>query len=86
MGQILYNGPYDPQYHEPTTPPYENFTVQVPSSASAGTALIGVAHVTLIGVCCQLYSLSPLALTLSSVSQAGYFPYLEVLNTTLTVS
>lgn len=66
MGQILYNGPYDPQYHEPTTPPYENFTVQVPSSASAGTALIGVAHVTLIG--------------------AGYFPYLEVLNTTLTVS
>ncbi|KIM57491.1 hypothetical protein SCLCIDRAFT_130440 [Scleroderma citrinum Foug A] len=66
MGQILYNGPFDPQYHESMTPPYENFTVQVPSSAAAGTALIGVVHVTLIG--------------------ASYYPYMEVLNTTLTVS
>jgi hypothetical protein len=49
MGNILYNGQFNPQYHEPYLPPYQNFTVQVPSSFS-GTALIGVAHVTLIGV------------------------------------
>jgi hypothetical protein len=50
MGQILYNGPFNPQYHETYNPPYENFTVQVPSNIASGTALIGVAHVTLIGV------------------------------------
>ncbi|KAF9220108.1 hypothetical protein BS17DRAFT_353969 [Gyrodon lividus] len=49
MGQILYNGPFSPQYHEFYNPPYQNFTVQVPSTAAKGTALIGVAHVTLIG-------------------------------------
>jgi len=49
MGRILYNGPFDPQYHEPYNPPYENFTVQIPSNM-VGTALIGVAHVTLVGV------------------------------------
>ncbi|KAF8552459.1 hypothetical protein OG21DRAFT_1511485 [Imleria badia] len=49
MGTILYNGPFNPQYHEPYLPPYQNFTVQIPSSFTAGTALIGVAHVTLIG-------------------------------------
>ena len=50
MGQILYNGPFNPQYHETYNPPYENFTVQVPSNIASGTALIGVAHVTLVGV------------------------------------
>lgn len=49
MGQILYNGPFNPQYHETYNPPYENFTVQIPSSITAGTALIGVAHINLIG-------------------------------------
>ncbi|KAN0076699.1 hypothetical protein V8E55_010554 [Tylopilus felleus] len=49
MGTILYNGPFDPQYHEVYLPPYQNFTVQVPSSFTTGTALIGVAHVALIG-------------------------------------
>ncbi|KAI6043337.1 hypothetical protein EDC04DRAFT_2866349 [Pisolithus marmoratus] len=48
MGQILYNGPFDPQYHGPTTPPYENFTVQIPSSVGKGPAKIGVIHLTLI--------------------------------------
>ncbi|KAG6329264.1 hypothetical protein ID866_9824 [Astraeus odoratus] len=66
MGVILYNGPFNPQYHETTLPPYENFTVQIPTSASTGTGLVGVAHVTLIG--------------------AGYYPYLEVLNTTVNVA
>lgn len=50
MGQILYNGPFNPQYHETYNPPYENFTVQIPSSIASGTALLGVAHVTLVGV------------------------------------
>ncbi|KAH7929598.1 hypothetical protein BV22DRAFT_1029212 [Leucogyrophana mollusca] len=49
MGDILYNGPFAPVYHEPQNPPYQNFTVQIPSSFQNGTALIGVAHVTLIG-------------------------------------
>ncbi|KAI6040566.1 hypothetical protein EDC04DRAFT_2602353 [Pisolithus marmoratus] len=48
MGQILYNGPFDPQYHGPTTAPYENFTVQIPSSVGKGPAQIGVIHLTLI--------------------------------------
>ncbi|KAF9242048.1 hypothetical protein BU15DRAFT_60559 [Melanogaster broomeanus] len=65
MGQILYNGPFDPQYHESYNPPYQNFTVQIPATAATGTALIGVAHVTLVG--------------------AGLYPWLEVLNQTVTV-
>ena len=50
MGTILYNGPFTPVYHEPYLAPYQNFTVEVPSSFETGTALIGVVHVTLIGV------------------------------------
>lgn len=49
MGQILYNGPFDPQFHETTFYPYENFTVQIPSSIASGTALLGVVHVALVG-------------------------------------
>jgi len=66
MGQILYNGPFDPVYHEVYNPPYQNFSVQVPANAPAGTALIGVAHVTLVG--------------------AGLYPYMEVLNQTVSVA
>lgn len=66
MGRILYNGPFNPQYHENYNPPYENFTVQIPSNAASGTALLGVAHVTLVG--------------------AGYSPFLETLNRTITIS
>ncbi|KAH7910752.1 hypothetical protein BJ138DRAFT_1152219 [Hygrophoropsis aurantiaca] len=49
MGQILYNGAFAPAYHEPGTPPYQNFTVQIPSTLADGTALIGVTHVALVG-------------------------------------
>ncbi|KAJ5368711.1 uncharacterized protein N7496_008471 [Penicillium cataractarum] len=49
MGTILYNGPFKPEYHESPTPPYQNFTVTVPSSFTAGNAQINVAHATLIG-------------------------------------
>lgn len=48
MGQILYNGPFDPQYRDPTSAPYENFTVQIPSGMEKGLAQIGVIHLTLI--------------------------------------
>ncbi|KAG0709263.1 hypothetical protein DFH29DRAFT_978825 [Suillus ampliporus] len=65
MGHILYNGPFNPQYHETYNPPYQNFTVQIPSNF-AGTALLGVAHVTLVG--------------------AGFYPSLETLNRTITIS
>jgi hypothetical protein len=50
MGTILYNGPFDPVYHESSQPPYENFTVTVPESAAKGKGQINVAHATLIGV------------------------------------
>ncbi|PLB50737.1 hypothetical protein P170DRAFT_435919 [Aspergillus steynii IBT 23096] len=49
MGQILYNGPFKPVYHEHSLPPYENFTVTVPDSVASGEAVIGVAHVSLVG-------------------------------------
>ncbi|KAJ5655104.1 hypothetical protein N7490_002107 [Penicillium lividum] len=49
MGSILYNGLFDPVYHEAYLPPYQNFTVTVPLSFAAGQAQINVAHATLIG-------------------------------------
>ncbi|KAG8219112.1 hypothetical protein J3R82DRAFT_5009, partial [Butyriboletus roseoflavus] len=50
MGTLLYSGPINPQFHETYLPPYQNFTVQVPSSLPAGTAMIGVDHMALVGV------------------------------------
>jgi hypothetical protein len=50
MGTILYNGAFKPEYHETSLPPYENFTVTVPSDFAVGNAQINVAHATLIGV------------------------------------
>ncbi|KAJ5514393.1 hypothetical protein N7463_003945 [Penicillium fimorum] len=49
LGTILYNGPFNPQYHEPSLPPYENFTVTVPDSAILGKSQVNVAHAALIG-------------------------------------
>ncbi|KAL2842898.1 hypothetical protein BJY01DRAFT_199413 [Aspergillus pseudoustus] len=49
LGTVLYNGPYDPEYHEVGNQPYENFTVTVPETLQTGRAIIGVAHATLIG-------------------------------------
>ena len=55
LGSILYNGPYNPQYH-PEDPnrensQYQNFSVEVPPTFTAGeqVALIGT-HLNLIGV------------------------------------
>lgn len=50
MGSILYNGQFHPVYHESSQPPYQNFTVIIPSSLASGEAQINVAHATLIGV------------------------------------
>ncbi|KAJ5168937.1 uncharacterized protein N7482_004531 [Penicillium canariense] len=49
MGSILYNGPFKPVYHETSRPPYQNFTVSLPSGFAPGNAQINVAHATLIG-------------------------------------
>jgi hypothetical protein len=50
MGTILYQGPFDPQYHESDQPPYQNFTVTLPNLIAAGDAQINVAHAALVGV------------------------------------
>ncbi|KIO04218.1 hypothetical protein M404DRAFT_143588, partial [Pisolithus tinctorius Marx 270] len=62
LGQVLYNGSFSLEYHELTSPPYKNFTVEVPNTAPDRTALIRVVRVTLVG--------------------AGYYLYMEALNTT----
>ncbi|KGO71948.1 hypothetical protein PITC_026680 [Penicillium italicum] len=49
LGTILYNGAFNPVYHEYNLPPYENFTVTVPASATLGKSQINVAHAALIG-------------------------------------
>ncbi|KAI1832367.1 hypothetical protein CBS147337_6625 [Penicillium roqueforti] len=58
MGSIFYNRLFDPVSHETYLPPYQNFTVTVPSSFAAGQAQVNVAHTALIGVTldyrCQL--------------------------------
>lgn len=50
LGTVLYNGLFDPVYHETSLPPYENFTVKVPTDLKKGKAQINIAHATLIGV------------------------------------
>ncbi|KAJ5645374.1 hypothetical protein N7507_011385 [Penicillium longicatenatum] len=49
MGTVVYNGKFNPVYHETYLPPYQNFTVTVPSSFKAGNAQVNVAHATLVG-------------------------------------
>ncbi|KDQ54518.1 hypothetical protein JAAARDRAFT_38192 [Jaapia argillacea MUCL 33604] len=51
LGNVLYTGPYNPQYS--TTPdgkpPHQNFTVEVPTSFITGPATLSVTHFSLIG-------------------------------------
>ncbi|KAF5317566.1 hypothetical protein D9619_013213 [Psilocybe cf. subviscida] len=51
LGNILYNGPYKPQFHSDAVgkPPHQNFTVTVPSTIEKGNAQLVVYHVALIG-------------------------------------
>ncbi|KAJ4485778.1 hypothetical protein J3R30DRAFT_1407151 [Lentinula aciculospora] len=51
LGEILYQGPFNPQYATPpgTLPPHQNYSLQIPASFAAGKATLGVAHFSLIG-------------------------------------
>ncbi|GJE93121.1 hypothetical protein PsYK624_092800 [Phanerochaete sordida] len=53
VGQVLYNGPYSPQYHPETgggRPPYQNFSVPLPASLVPGDQVALIAtHVDLVG-------------------------------------
>ncbi|KAJ7434517.1 hypothetical protein B0H11DRAFT_1757567 [Mycena galericulata] len=70
IGQILYNGPYDPEFRTgpglPNKPPYQNFTVAIPASAPTGPAQISVTHFGLVG--------------------AGFEPFVQSLNVTVNVN
>ncbi|KAH7929625.1 hypothetical protein BV22DRAFT_1029249 [Leucogyrophana mollusca] len=49
LGQILYQGSYNPQFGSGSDDLYEDFSVQIPASIAAGEAQLGVAHFYLIG-------------------------------------
>ncbi|KAI0326895.1 hypothetical protein GY45DRAFT_54352 [Cubamyces sp. BRFM 1775] len=52
LGNVVYAGPYNPQLvqgQEAWKPPYQNFTVTVPSTFEDGQVSLGVAHFSLIG-------------------------------------
>ncbi|KAJ7080584.1 hypothetical protein B0H15DRAFT_953455 [Mycena belliarum] len=52
IGSILYNGPYDPEFHTNVSfskPPHQNFTVTVPPAARKGVAQLSVTHFSLVG-------------------------------------
>ncbi|KAF5383928.1 hypothetical protein D9757_007404 [Collybiopsis confluens] len=51
LGTILYNGPFKPQFSEPSNglPPHENFSVAIPATFTKGRAQFGVVHVALGG-------------------------------------
>ncbi|KAJ6629323.1 hypothetical protein B0H10DRAFT_1776580 [Mycena sp. CBHHK59/15] len=52
IGTLLYNGPYDPEFHTNVSfskPPHQNFTVTIPASAPNGEAQLSVTHFSLIG-------------------------------------
>ncbi|CRG90985.1 [NU+] prion formation protein 1 [Talaromyces islandicus] len=48
MGTVLYQGGFDPEFHNGVQPPYQNFTVEIPNEIS-GLAMLGVAHFSLVG-------------------------------------
>ena len=53
FGNILYNGPLNATYQTNPPdhkPPHQNFTLTVPANVGAGTAVLTVYHVSLIGV------------------------------------
>ncbi|KAJ3844914.1 hypothetical protein EV361DRAFT_944008 [Lentinula raphanica] len=51
LGEILYQGSFNPQYSSPpgALPPHQNYSLQVPASFAAGQAILGVAHLSLVG-------------------------------------
>ncbi|KAJ5710425.1 hypothetical protein N7488_004581 [Penicillium malachiteum] len=49
LGTLLYHGSFDPEFHDGSQPPYENFTITVPSTFAAGNAQVNVAHLSTYG-------------------------------------
>ncbi|KAF3402998.1 hypothetical protein DPV78_003654 [Talaromyces pinophilus] len=49
MGTVLYNGPFDPQFHETYLPPYQNFSLEIPEGAATDNGIVTVAHFSLVG-------------------------------------
>ncbi|KAJ3909361.1 hypothetical protein F5879DRAFT_83510 [Lentinula edodes] len=51
LGEILYQGPFNPQYATPpdSLPPHQNYSLQVLASFAVGRATLAVAHLSLIG-------------------------------------
>ncbi|KZP33004.1 hypothetical protein FIBSPDRAFT_924977 [Athelia psychrophila] len=49
LGSIMYAGNYTPQSHEPYKPPYQNFTLALPNGTQAGSSILNVAHLFLLG-------------------------------------
>ncbi|KAJ7263045.1 hypothetical protein C8J57DRAFT_1334526 [Mycena rebaudengoi] len=52
IGNILYNGPYDPEFHtniSVSKPPHQNFSVTIPAAAPSGKAQLSVTHFSLVG-------------------------------------
>ncbi|KAJ5584280.1 uncharacterized protein N7459_004080 [Penicillium hispanicum] len=49
MGTLLFNGTFEPAFHEAGPPPYQNYSVTIPSDFTKGAAQINVAHATLVG-------------------------------------
>lgn len=50
LGDVLYTGPYNPQRHETSKPPYQNFSLFIPETFTVGSASLNVAHFVLVGV------------------------------------
>lgn len=46
---VLYSGDFKPVYHESGSPPYQNYTVKIPSDLKHGKAQINVAHFSIMG-------------------------------------
>ncbi|KAL0069780.1 hypothetical protein AAF712_003049 [Marasmius tenuissimus] len=49
LGQTLFAGNYTPQYHEQDRPPYQNFSVMIPTGQKSPNLLLTVAHFMLVG-------------------------------------
>jgi hypothetical protein len=59
LDTILFNGPYDPQFHGPGQQ-YQNFTVEIPPGTPMGVTQINIARFFLIGVSSNdLFNASP---------------------------
>ncbi|KAK2465738.1 hypothetical protein APHAL10511_002282 [Amanita phalloides] len=44
LGEILYKGPFDPKYHRPELPPYQDFVVTIPSDFPKGAAQLNAVN------------------------------------------